>query len=74
MPESHNGLKFDNLNPGLDSAIFKCISWINGSFLGRFKRVFLKERRVSNGTNVASELAKLILRLHIYSLWLLPRR
>ncbi len=26
------GLEFDNFNPRLESSIFKCISWLNGSF------------------------------------------
>jgi hypothetical protein len=28
------GLAFDNFKPQLKSSIFKCISWLNGSFLG----------------------------------------
>ncbi len=37
------GLEFDNFKPRLESGIFKCISWINGSFLGGDNRGFLKE-------------------------------
>jgi hypothetical protein len=28
------GLVFDNFKPWLKSGIFKCISWLNGSFFG----------------------------------------
>jgi hypothetical protein len=37
------GLEFDNFKPGLESGIFKCISWLNGSFFGCDDRGFLKE-------------------------------
>jgi hypothetical protein len=38
-------LGFVNLKPRLESGIFKCISWLNGSF-------FLGSQDPSNGTNV----------------------
>jgi hypothetical protein len=38
------GLEFDNFKPRLKSGIFKCISWLNGSFFGCDDPGFLKER------------------------------
>jgi hypothetical protein len=37
------GLEFDNFKPRLKSGIFKCISWLNGSFFGGDNRGFLQE-------------------------------
>jgi hypothetical protein len=37
------GLEFDNFKPWLNSGIFKCISWLNVSFLGGDNRSFPKE-------------------------------
>jgi hypothetical protein len=42
------GLEFDNLKPRLKSGIFKCISWLNGSFLGGDHQGFLKEEVKTN--------------------------
>ncbi len=36
-------LEFDNLKPWFKSCIFKCISWLNGSFFGDDDQGFLKE-------------------------------
>ncbi len=36
------GLEFDSFKPRLKSSIFKCISWLNGSFFGGDNRGFLK--------------------------------
>jgi hypothetical protein len=40
---SQPGSEFDNFNPRLKSGIFKCISWLNGSFFGGDDWSFLKE-------------------------------
>ncbi len=42
----HNlaGLEFDNFKPRLERDIFKCISWLNGSFFGGRDWGFLGER------------------------------
>jgi hypothetical protein len=48
------GLVFDNFKARLESCIFKCISWLNGPFLGGYNRDFLIENVKTNGTNVAS--------------------
>ncbi len=37
------GLELDNFEPRLISGIFKCITWLIGSFLGGDDRGFLKE-------------------------------
>ncbi len=37
------GLEFDNIKPGLESGIFKCISWQNGLLFGGDDRGFLTE-------------------------------
>ncbi len=37
------GLEFDNFKHRCESGIFKCISWLNGSFFGSYDRGFLKE-------------------------------
>jgi hypothetical protein len=37
------GLEFDNFKPRLESGIFKCISWLNGSVFEGDDRGFLKE-------------------------------
>jgi hypothetical protein len=49
-------LEFDNFKPRLKRGIFKCISWLNGSFFGGDDRGFLKEgvKTYLDGTNVAS--------------------
>ncbi len=52
------GLEFDNFKPRLKISIFKCISWLNGLFLGRW--LGFSERGsqgLSNATNFASYLA-----------------
>ncbi len=36
-------LDYDNFKPGLESGIFKCTSWLNGSFFGGDDRGFLKD-------------------------------
>ncbi len=38
------GLEFDNFKPRLESGIFKCIYWLNGSFLGVMIGVFWKRK------------------------------
>ncbi len=45
----------DNFKPLLKRNIFKCISWLNGSFLGGEHRGFLKKgsQDLSNGVNGA---------------------
>ncbi len=56
------GLKFDNFKPLLESGIFKCISWLNGSFLGVM--IPVSERGSwdpVNGIHVTAYLAKLLL-------------
>jgi hypothetical protein len=37
------GLEFDNIKPRLESGIFKCISWLNGSFFGDDDQGFMKD-------------------------------
>jgi hypothetical protein len=37
------GSEFDKFKTRLRSRIFKCISWLNGSFLGGYDRSFVKE-------------------------------
>jgi hypothetical protein len=37
------GLEFDNVKPQLESGIFKCTSWLNGSFFEGDDRGFLKD-------------------------------
>jgi hypothetical protein len=37
-----SGLEFDNFKPRLESGIFDCIFWLNGSFLGMMMGVFWK--------------------------------
>jgi hypothetical protein len=37
------GLKFDNFKSRLNSGIFKCFSWLNGSFFEGNDRYFVKE-------------------------------
>ncbi len=39
----NSGLEFDNIKSRLKSSIFKCISWLIGSFFGGDDRGFLKE-------------------------------
>ncbi len=49
------GLEFDNFKPRLESGTLKCISWLNGSFLGDDDRGFLRgSQDLSHGTNVHS--------------------
>ncbi len=50
------GLEFDYFKPWLESGIFKCISWLNGSFFGRWWSGFSERGRqdLSNGSNVSS--------------------
>jgi hypothetical protein len=47
------GLEFDNFKPRLESCIFKCISWLNGSFFGGWWSRFSERgsQDLSNGTN-----------------------
>jgi hypothetical protein len=48
------GLKFVNFEPPLESFIFKCFSWLNGSFLAAFIMALWKmESRLKNCTNFA---------------------
>ncbi len=44
------GLEFDNFKPRFKSGIFKCISWLNGLFLGSDDRGSLKEGVLSYPT------------------------
>jgi hypothetical protein len=37
------GLELDNFKPRLKTSIFKCISWLNGSFFGGDDRSFVKD-------------------------------
>jgi hypothetical protein len=49
------GSEFDQFQPWLNSGIFKCISWPNGSFLGAVIRAFWGgSEDLSYDTNVAS--------------------
>jgi hypothetical protein len=65
------GLEFDKFKPRLLSGIFKCISWLNGSFLGD-DRGFLKEgvKTYQMATMSPLNLSSLFFRFHIYSLWI----
>ncbi len=58
------GLEFDNFIPWLESCMFKCISWLNGSVFLWWWSGFSERgsQDPSNGTNV-------FFCLHIYSLW-----
>jgi hypothetical protein len=60
------GLEFDNFKPRLKSGIFKCISWLNGSFFGGWWSGYSESgsQDLSNVTNFFC--------LYIYSLWV-PR-
>jgi hypothetical protein len=51
-------LEFDNFKPRLKSGIFKCISWLNGSFFwGWWSGSFESGNQyLANGTSVASQL------------------
>ncbi len=64
------GLEFDSIKPRLKSGIFKCISWLNSSFLGGDDRGLLKE---GVKTFQMAQCRVLTRRpsffLHIYSLW-----
>jgi hypothetical protein len=42
IEEPTYGLDFDNFKPRLQSGIFECISWLNGSFFGGVDLGFLK--------------------------------
>ncbi len=67
------GLEFDNFKPWLETGIFKCISWLNGSSFGEWWSGFSERgiQDLSSGTDVASLLANLFfLCLHIYSVCL----
>jgi hypothetical protein len=45
-------IEFDNVEPRLNSGIFKCIFWLNGSFLGVMVAISEKDGQdLSNGTN-----------------------
>ncbi len=69
------GLEFGNFKPWRESGIFKCVSWMNGFFLGWWLGFSERESLdLSNGANVASWLAKPFFCLHIYSLWFRPRQ
>ncbi len=50
------GLEFDNFKTQLKSCIFKCISWLNGSFFGGWWSGFSEKESeyLWNVTNVAS--------------------
>ncbi len=49
------GLKFDDFKPHLGSGVLRCISWLNGSFLGLgFGLFFLKRESEPIDTNIAS--------------------
>ncbi len=60
----------DIFKPLLKCSIFKCISWLNGSFFWGWTSGFSETRSqgLSNGANVASQLANFFFCLHIYSL------
>ncbi len=55
-------LEFDNFKPRLESCILNCIPWLNGPFFGGWWLGFSERgsQGLSNGTNVASQLAKSI--------------
>ncbi len=65
------GLDFDNFKPWLKSGIFKCISWLNGSFFRGWWSGFSERvsQGLSNDTNITSSLSNVFFCLHI-SLWL----
>jgi hypothetical protein len=60
----------DIFKPLLKCSVFKCISWLNGSFFWGWTSGFSVRgsQDLSNGANVASQLAKKFFCLHIYSL------
>ncbi len=65
------GSEFDKFKPRHESCIFKCISWLNGSFSGGWWSGFSEKDLSNNGTNVASYLANVFFFLssHINGLW-----
>jgi hypothetical protein len=64
------GLELDNLKPGLESSIFKCILWLKGSFFGDDDRGFLKEGVKTYKMALMWPLnSPTFFYLHIYSLW-----
>jgi hypothetical protein len=67
------GLEFDDFKPRLESGIFKCISWLNGSYFGRANQGFLKEGvkayLKAQMSPLDSPTLSLPSVLHIYSLW-----
>jgi hypothetical protein len=70
-------LKFDNYKPWPKSCIFKCISWLNGSFFFFFFRFddqgFLREGVKTYLMAPMSPLnSQLFFCIHIYSLWRFP--
>jgi hypothetical protein len=56
----HLGFEFDIFKPRLESSIFKCISWLNGSFWGWWSRLFWKRESIRrHHDNIMAQLSPL---------------